>query len=66
MLSYLVKCWVLLSVCDEWLNDFVCAPILDAEEAVYWSLLLLLICTVDIKHTRDGVEELIAPRLHSA
>lgn len=34
MLSFLAKFWILLSVCDEWLNDFVCAPVLNVEEVV--------------------------------
>lgn len=66
MLSYLANFWILLSVCNEWLNDFVCVPVVDVEEVVYCSLLFLLICTVDIKHTREGGGETTAPRPHSA
>lgn len=64
MLSYLGNFWILLSVCNEWMNDFVCAPVLNVEEAVV--VLFLLICTVDIKHTRNHGEEIVAPRPHSA
>lgn len=49
-----------------WLNDFVCVPVVNVEEAVDSSLLFLLICTVDIKHIMNGGEEIIAPRPHSA
>lgn len=34
MLSYVAKCCILLSVCDECLNDFVRVPV-NVEEAVY-------------------------------
>lgn len=46
--------------------DFVRVPVVDVEEAVCWSLLFLLICTVDFKHTRGSGEETTAPRPHSA
>lgn len=50
----------LLRVCDERLNDL---RVLGSSLLV--SLLLFLICTVDIKHTKDGGEDVIAPRSHS-
>lgn len=56
----LPKFWILLRVCNERLNDLC---VLGSSLLV--SLLLFLICTVDIKHTKDGGEEVIAPRLHS-
>lgn len=45
---------------------FVCVPVLDVKEAVYLSLLFSLICTVDIKQTGGGGEEVIASKPHSA
>ncbi len=66
MLSYLARLWIILSVCDEWLNDSACVPVVNVEKAVHWSLLFLLICTEDIKHTTNGGEETTAPRPHSA
>ena len=48
--------------CLRWAVEwFVCV----LESSLLVSLLLFLICTVDIKHTEDDGEEIIAPRLHS-